>query len=923
MLETLPATFLPSPAPSDQHEKSPHQTNQRLLSRPMSIPTSNPPYPPPQPPLPSSSAVHVNPSPLPAPAPDQAPATTPAPAQPPAQNLAAAASSNFPASSQWALIFSPQDCLSRLSSFVNTHQLNDADLERVGLLHDAIVQQDWFFILLLNLLSCYNVDVQAVGPFERQLPPNAIKMFNMLLGTHGTTLSNEVETFLSTFPRSLADLRVQLTETSFMSAVCDISNCLYQTCMNWDTMIAQCRKSETLPSPRDLIYSFGLRSFVLQRAAFRALLRCTWGSDSGSLVELAMREFLIEQQQYTSGLVSKEARLQQQTVYRNIYRQYLVQHPHLTHDARAQSNQSTPLTALTQNTAAQPTTLPSFPSMAPVMDSDRVRLSNLPPGYQGQAPTAEQMQARIQDQVRSQLQMQARNRDQSQASTPPLLPPHFQRNAALPTVQVASFQHVQQQQQHLRQSSASATSQIQTFHQQIPPPIPYQQQMPVQIPYQQQTRRAQHPSWPGAMGSSPLGFSPPVTGNVLPGSGVHQLQPGTRGSQSNPQQAQPGAGGHQSNMQHRPFFPPNNAPVSQPAVPDFRKSALHLAHLRSPILRPRSLNVTSPTKQLDHFRHVIGFALEPHRLTSDLKQDISFHLSPQIVEKLLKLEPGQNGAPPSAQFDQESITLRLRCCQVAPKAPLPTESKWALLDASWPTQAFFSINQNGLQPRHKLHYGKCLPIDLSFHAQPYNNKLTVRINRSRKDKTPFNYAIAVEIVGFETREGIKQRCMKSFVPSDQVLRGLKQSLSNDGDDDDVIMQSNLTLRLFEPFSNAKMFDIPIRGRDCLHKEAFDLDVFLDTRPRPYAPDDRVSKVDVWKCPFCNADCRPQSLVVDGFLVDVRRNLAAKGLLKTRSIVVERDGTWTPVQETQDDEDSEDEAQPTPKKKIDVITIDDD
>jgi hypothetical protein len=39
--------------------------------------------------------------------------------------------------------------------------------------------------------------------------------------------------------------------------------------------------------------------------------------------------------------------------------------------------------------------------------------------------------------------------------------------------------------------------------------------------------------------------------------------------------------------------------------------------------------------------------------------------------------------------------------------------------------------------------------------------------------------------------------------------------------------------------------------------------------------------------------RPQTLVEDGFLTQVREDLAVKGLLDTRAIVVEADGSWKP------------------------------
>jgi len=266
--------------------------------------------------------------------------------------------------------------------------------------------------------------------------------------------------------------------------------------------------------------------------------------------------------------------------------------------------------------------------------------------------------------------------------------------------------------------------------------------------------------------------------------------------------------------------------------------------------------------------------------------------------------------------------LRLRCCEVAPSQPLPTENRWVLLDGSWPLQAYFAVNQTPLEPRRKLHHGKSLPINITHCVGADMNKLVVRLNRSKYDKSPFNYAVAVEVVGFATRQSIKEACMNRLTPSEQILESIKKSLISD--DDDIIMQSNFTLQLYEPFSNARIFDIPVRSQDCLHKQAFDLDVFLETRleqqSKPLKP--RMSKVDAWRCPICKADSRPQRLVVDGFLMAVRETLAAKNLLKTRAINIESDGSWAPVHEA-DDEETEDEATPAPKKNIQIIEIDDD
>ncbi|KEQ77580.1 hypothetical protein M436DRAFT_36514 [Aureobasidium namibiae CBS 147.97] len=371
----------------------------------------------------------------------------------------------------------------------------------------------------------------------------------------------------------------------------------------------------------------------------------------------------------------------------------------------------------------------------------------------------------------------------------------------------------------------------------------------------------------------------------------------------------------------RLFFPGPNPSVPQPANPDYRKSALHQAHLRSPVLVPKTPDTSISPVSNEHYRRVVGFALPPYRLAVKPVQEISFQLTPQAIGRLLKVKVGANGDPPAGEVDVNSITLRLRCCEVAPSQPLPAENKWVLLDGSWPMQAYFTVNQNPLEPRRKLHHGKCLPIDITRCVSADSNKLVVRINRSKYDKSPFNYAVAIEVVGFTTGNSIKEDCMKRLIPSEQVLDAIKKSLVSN--DDDLVMQSNFTLQLYEPFSNAKIFDLPVRSQDCMHKQAFDLDVFLETRleQKSQSRKGRISKIDAWRCPICRADSRPQRLVVDGFLMAVRESLAARSMLKTRAINVESDGSWTPVHEALDEE-SEDEATPAPKKNIEIIEIDD-
>ncbi|KAI5208760.1 hypothetical protein E4T38_02737 [Aureobasidium subglaciale] len=869
---------LPSPAPSDHHDKSP---SLHAVHQPPPMPNVHQ-----SPTIPRIATAHQSPS-IPTvriskkrhASATSSLANTPtvlrrsvSSSQPPPPPNAA-----LPFGPQWSAVFQADECTRRLSAFASAHaHLNDADLERLGTLYDATIQNDWYFIILLMLLACHFLNSPSLASLR--LPQHSLPMFARLLGEQceGSRLSPEVQLFISTFPKPLDELSFCLTEQSFTTAIRHITACLHQITLNLDRVLSQCRQAETLPTVHDLIEGLGIRSLLFQRATFRFLLRNTWGSDSGPLAELAMREFMDEQQRFgVEGGQSPDVRSRQQSVYRNIFRQHKCS---TTAPPIQQSTVASGISAPYNATPLQP-----HPSPRHFQPPRQAQMpAPAPNGAQLQA-TQMNTQMRIQMQMQAQMQMRARAQAQAQPVQPPQ-PALFQSQpqaASLPLPTSAYFQN------------NGVPSPAHTA-------MPYQgittsrdlTQMQALMMYSRQIQPPQHPQHPQHPG--------------LPSS------PSLATQRSRPQRfTQP----------PRLFFPGPNASVAQPAHPDYRKSALHQAHMRSPILVPKDASVRGTSN--DHYRCVTGFGLQPHRLTTDPIQEIPFHLTPDVFAHLLKVKVSIDGDPPSGESYTNSIMLRLRCCEVSPLEPLPAENKWAQLDGSWPIQAYFAVNQNPLEPRRKLHHGKCLPIDITHHVSIGTNKLVVRINRLKHDKSAFNYAVAVEIVGFMTRDSIKEACMNRLVPSEQILASINKSLASD--DDDCIMQSNFTLHLFEPFSNAKIFDTPVRSKDCLHKQAFDLDVFLETRLEPSTKlsNDRISKVDSWKCPICRADSRPQSLIVDGFLVGVRESLAAKALLNTRSIIIESDGSWSPVQESHDEEETEDEAAPAPKKNIEIILIDDD
>lgn len=334
-------------------------------------------------------------------------------------------------------------------------------------------------------------------------------------------------------------------------------------------------------------------------------------------------------------------------------------------------------------------------------------------------------------------------------------------------------------------------------------------------------------------------------------------------------------------------------PRAQPTHPDTARSALHQARIRSPALESRM----DSSQRL--FRHVVGFALAPAALNKVLPvQSISFDVSDDAYSVIPETTSCDLSAPSKRTLNEESQMYRLRCSAIPSVGSMPTESTWVVTDNIWPENLQFSFNSIPLEPRRKLHHGRYLPIDLTSYVKQGTNKLEAFINRRFNDTAPFSFAVAVELVGVMSLTTLTSLCATRTLSADEGLTAITRSLSgasSSADDDDVaVMSSNMTIKLFDPFSGCRIFDTPVRGVACLHRDPFDLATFLDTRPaeKPGCP----SKPDDWKCPICKGDVRPQTLVIDGFLVSVREQLAQQGLLETRAIVVEADGSWMPKAE---------------------------
>lgn len=332
--------------------------------------------------------------------------------------------------------------------------------------------------------------------------------------------------------------------------------------------------------------------------------------------------------------------------------------------------------------------------------------------------------------------------------------------------------------------------------------------------------------------------------------------------------------------------------------------ALHQAGLRSPILRAQPEGTIL-------YQHVKGFAKPPTRLVGASYGIEKWTLSISAEEFRLvpcSVSDGQGGST-SRMVNENSQLLRLRCVKW-PSADLPDEHAWAVADTSWMPYTYFTFNGKSLHSRRKLHHGKDMPIDLSEFLKEGDNTLEIAVLRKPDDEKYLGYLLAIETIGFTRQKDIEETCLTaSRLPAAQSINTIKNRLAKTSDDDEIaIVESNLTIDIRDPFTASRICDIPARSRSCRHPSCFDLSTFLETRTKR----GDASVFDGWRCPICNGDARPQHLIVDGFLQDVRGELERRSLLETRAIIVDQNGNWKPKEEPVNTGSGQDRASPEDK-----------
>lgn len=337
-----------------------------------------------------------------------------------------------------------------------------------------------------------------------------------------------------------------------------------------------------------------------------------------------------------------------------------------------------------------------------------------------------------------------------------------------------------------------------------------------------------------------------------------------------------------------PFFPNNHyyrLPTLVQPLP--RQTAAHQALTSSPKYNITDADAGS-TPQARLYRYIENIIMLPQTFHKDAAL---FRWQVTIPSPLLftKVKPPKlvgSFLSPESDVMSGSSQFRLKCM----KQVLDGDSDPAFLPAYWP--AFISISVNGdfnVDIRRKAHYGTDMSTDITHLLLDGENEIAVGITFSPQEAN-VTYLVGIEVIRIKNHASVA--AMAQHLPSANVKASIAAAIAADGDGDDddlVVADPGVSIFLVDPITS-QMWLTPVRSQKCQHRECFDLEAFLLSRTSRSKGSTLTNPVQ-WKCPICNQDARPQNLIIDHFLVQVRQSLEERNLMETRTILVKEDGNW--------------------------------
>lgn len=347
----------------------------------------------------------------------------------------------------------------------------------------------------------------------------------------------------------------------------------------------------------------------------------------------------------------------------------------------------------------------------------------------------------------------------------------------------------------------------------------------------------------------------------------------------------------QSPGKRHPLLPAANAkPMALAVHPQYDRIALHQVQLWTPLAYiVDGQGQPAPSLRLHQVvRHLVA---KPIRLSAEERYtEVQFEVKDVEIGNKLAWFPSKFSKVGQGHHASRegSLRWRFRCVSRKHSKDPIDEAEFCAISTTWPEYLVVTCNDKDVvELRRKQHYGKHLPAEITEAVREGINTLAISYDEAPNEIAGKELWIAVELVELVERE--KLRGEVDRVPHKVLLDRIVAIMKASDDDEIAITNPSISIDLQDPFS-AMIWKTPVRGKDCRHRECFDLDTFFDTRPKiqqngPHSAND-------WKCPICQKDARPSSLIVDGFLEDVRADLETKGKLNVaRAILVKEDGEW--------------------------------
>ena len=270
----------------------------------------------------------------------------------------------------------------------------------------------------------------------------------------------------------------------------------------------------------------------------------------------------------------------------------------------------------------------------------------------------------------------------------------------------------------------------------------------------------------------------------------------------------------------------------------------------------------------------------------------------RLSKKRASTKPGEQTTRPMVQ--PGSLIYRLRSVKVTDSSRTPkTGNEWVVQETTWPPHIFIEVNKQVVEVRRKIAWGKDLPADITSHVQAGSNELKVVCLSPGKQQVSPTFVMAIEIYECLSEDSIIKDV--KHIPLSDAKSSVLSRLSGASDTDDMVLveSDRVSLAVRCPLSFT-LLTTPVRGVACKHLECFDLQNYLETRPR--RKDHEPPFADSWRCPLCRGDARPTELVVDDFLASVLQELMLSRSTDVQNIVVKRDGGWEPIRKEEEKKD---------------------